>query len=152
MFKTFLFAHLQGKRVVIADPDSSSEDVEQEEEQLAKQLESDSDEATSEGEILPDSTVITSSSLNVSDYVLAAVHGKRSTKHYVAMVISKESDEIEVDFLLQLGNQYVRPDERDTGVVHVSDIILILPPPSVCGGTKRTSVKLTFPVDLSEYQ
>lgn len=146
-----VFNYLQSKKAVIVD--SSSSDDEQEQTELARHLSRDSDdeEPNSEPEPLPDSSAITSNSLNVSDYVLVAVHGKRVTKNYVASVMVIDGDEIEVDFLIQVGNQYMKPEKRDNAVVDVGDILLLLPPPSVCGGTKRTSEMLTFAVDLSDY-
>ena len=83
--------------------------------------------------------------------MLVAVHGKRVTQNYVASVVAIDGDEIEVDFLIKVGNQYMKPEKHDNAVVDVEDILLLLPPPSICGGTKHTSEMLAFAVDLSDY-
>lgn len=68
------------------------------------------------------------------------MHGAQSKKSYVAIVMSKSGNDIDVVFFIRVvGNQFMKPD------------VLLLPPPAITGGTKRTAEKLSFAVDLSEY-
>lgn len=123
---------------------------------MAKALESDSDDALSvtENEALHNENMaITSDSLNTGDYVLVTVHGKKSTKHFVALVTSVFADEnaCDVDFLTRQGNNFSVPDTKDSATVDISDVYLVLPPPAVCGGTNRTAKCMSFAVDLNQY-
>ena len=129
------------------------EQLDAEEKELAKQLQSDSsDELTSEADEITQQN-IKIDNLNISEYVLVAVHGKRATKHFVAVITSiiKPDDEVCVDFLTNIGNQFAFPDEKDSAIVPMKDIVLLLPSPAINGGTKRTSQKLHFAVDLHAY-
>ena len=141
------------RKQLVQDSSDDDNDLEAEERDLAKQLAGASDdEAVSDAEAA-DERNIAINSLAVSEHVLVAVHGKRTTKHFVAVIsaVMAADEEISVDFLKSVGNQFVFPDEKDSATVHIDDIVLLLPSPAVCGGTKRTSEHLSFPIDLAAY-
>ena len=74
----------------------SDDTDEGEQQELAKALQSDSDDCISDDGIkdcLLDDAPISASSLNPGDYILVAVHGKKSTQHFVAHVAEVASDE-----------------------------------------------------------
>ena len=76
-----------------------------------------------------------------------------SLKSFVAVItaVMKTNDEICVDFLKSNGSQFILPEEKDRATVHINDVLMLLPSPSLCGGTKRTSEHLSFPIDLASY-
>ena len=131
--------------------ESSSDNNEAEERELAKAIESDSDEASLE-EIESEEVVYTTN-VKPGNHVLVAVHGKRSTKHFVGQVtsVSNEDDLVEVDFLVHKGEHFCQPETGDSASVDINDVKLVLPPPTICGGTKRTSKNLTFAIDLTKF-
>ena len=89
--------------------------------------------------------------LNVSSYVLVTVRGKKSVKHFVAVIdeVCKSDGTIAVSFLTRQGSNFISPGEKDIATVDISDVVMILPPPSVIGGTSRTCKQLYFDIDLS---
>lgn len=137
---------------MVESNDEDDDELVAEEKELAKNLKGDSDDELLDVPEDP-SHAVDIASLNVGDYVLVAVHGKKTVKRFVAITTSiiKDDEEVSVDFLASLGNHFVRPEKQDSATVHIDDVMLLLPPPSVTGGTKRTSQKLTFAVDLSTY-
>ena len=75
---------------------------------------------------MPDSSVITSSAVNISDYVLVTVHEARSKKNYVAMVTAKSENDVEVDFFVRVwGGQFIKPDTKNQFIVDTKDIVLL---------------------------
>ena len=74
-------------------------------------------------------------------------------KNFVAVItaVMKTDDEICVDFLKSNGSQFTLPEEKDSATVHINVVLMLLPSPSLCGGTKRTSEHLSFPIDLASY-
>ncbi|XP_067937544.1 uncharacterized protein [Watersipora subatra] len=142
------------KKEILPESSDDEKEIEAEERKLAKQLEDkNDDEPISEAED-ECGNAINIDSLNISEYVLACVHGKKMTKHFVAVIteVIKDTNEISVDFLKTVGeNQFTVPKEKDSATVHIDDIVMLLPTPAVSGGTKRTSERLNFAVDLATY-
>ena len=81
------------------------------------------------------------------------LHGYFESLSFVAVItaVMKTNDEICVDFLKSNGSQFILPEEKDRATVHINDVLMLLPSPSLCGGTKRTSEHLSFPIDLASY-
>ena len=117
---------------------------------MAKAIKSDSDKASLEE--IESEEVVYATNVKPGNYVLVAVHGKISTKHFVGQVtsVSNEDNLVQVDFLVQKGDHFCQPETSDSASVDINDVKLVLPPPTICGGTKRISSNMTFAVDLTE--
>ena len=126
---------------------SAIETDEGEQQELTKALQSDNDDCISDDGIkdcLLDDAPITASRLNPGDYILVAVHGKKSTQHFVVHVteVFLMKKFCEVDFMIKNGKNSVS-SVKDSSTVDMSDVRLILPPPAICGGTNRTAKNMT---------
>ncbi|XP_054259552.1 uncharacterized protein LOC128984273 [Macrosteles quadrilineatus] len=67
-----------------------------------------------------------------NDYVLVKLSGKKSVKHYVAVVTAKLSDELEVKFMKNNGfNIFVFPPVEDCSFINIEDVVGVLGQPRV---------------------
>lgn len=106
----------------MAAADSSSE----EEEELGVVLTDTDEEPMSDPEDVPATNAdILIGDLNVSSYVLVVVRGKRSVKHFVAVidVVCKPEDTIEVSFLTRQGSNFISPERKDIATVDIGDFL-----------------------------
>ena len=60
--------------------------------------------------------------------------------------MSNEDELVEVDFLVQKGDNFCQPETSDSASVDINDVKLVLPLPTIGGGTKRTSSNMAFAV------
>jgi len=74
---------------------------------------------------LLDDAAISASSLSARDYILAAVHGKRSTKNFVALVTKVLPDEnlCEGEFMLRNGNNFLVSNSNDYSTIEMIALI-----------------------------
>lgn len=95
-----------------------------------------------------------SASINIGDFALVKVCGKKkgSICYYVAEIINKSEIDFEVKYMKRLlpGYNFIFEDEKTYSAVF-SDIEMKLPKPMTCGGTERTMIQLSFPVDFRCY-
>lgn len=70
----------------------------------------------------------------VNDFVLVKLTGKKTTNHYIAIIIAIEhKEEYFVKFLKKsaVGNYFVFPVIEDTSVIPLNDIVTVLDDPTV---------------------
>ena len=114
---------------------------------------SDSDQPTSEAELSPNSAIIRSSDLAISNYVVDGVHSKKIVKHFAASILDADADEdtATVSFLVRHGSNFVALDHADLAMVDEKDIDMLLPKPTMVGGTARTCKQISFNIVISNY-
>lgn len=91
--------------------------------------------------------------LKAGDFILIKFQKKKNVKHYVGTILLKNDDgDYNVSYLRKTpSGTFVFPNVKDEASVHVSDIILQLPMPTVTKDTNRTASLFTFNLDLSSY-
>ena len=77
------------------------------------------------------STCVYSNTVNLNNYVVARICGKKSEKQYGGLVIDKTQNDLQLKFLKKSGNKFVFPEIDDIAYVDYSDVIKILLEPSV---------------------
>ena len=88
----------------------------------------------------------------MNDYVLVQFQGKKTTKHFVGVIIEETNDsEFSVSFLHYKNGKFITPEAEDISVVDGMDIIKKLPQPSLCGSTERAVGYLKFPINFEGY-
>lgn len=91
------------------------------------------------------------------DFVLVCYATKKTKQHFVGKVLTVdvEKDSVEIKYLsrppMKTCYRFVYPEADDIDNIHIDDVIMILPPPSTAGGTKRAAQQYIFDVDLGQY-
>lgn len=95
------------------------------------------------------------SNIDVNNYVLVKLCGKKSEKYYVAEISDKQGlTEFTVNFLRKkdlFSFKFVRPDVPDTSIVDIQDLVCKLPEPKMVGGTERAICIFTFKFNFNNY-
>lgn len=139
---------LPKKKLVATNEDSTSE------EELAHNLlDSDTDSPDDQSVHYQEPTA---DSVKVNSYVLVKYSTKRKTKiHYVGVVLKVDGENYEVNFMRKVKGSaacFMYPDMEDRDdCVKLTDIVLLLGNPTTVGGTVRAVKKVTFDVELTDY-
>lgn len=68
----------------------------------------------------------------INDYVVVKFAGKKSIKHYIGLVLSKDGNEFSLKYMRRVtGNKFIFPTIDDISVVDQSDIVFILKQPDL---------------------
>lgn len=132
----------RSKRQKTPTPESSDCEIEEE---LTLPLDDDSDDF--DDVVQHDSENL---SLQVGSFVLVKYARKKSVKHFAGQVIGSNAEDatFTVKFLVQQPSKnvyhFVFPDNDDFDEVPQQDILEVLPPPQMAGGTKRTAKCIIF--------
>ncbi|XP_054286972.1 uncharacterized protein LOC129002892 [Macrosteles quadrilineatus] len=92
--------------------------------------------------------------VNINDFVLVKLAGKKVIKYFVAQVSEKIGlTDFTVSFLKRKDYTYkfVKPAVDDESTIDISDIIVKLPQPNVVGGTERAISVFNFKYNFSGF-
>lgn len=88
--------------------------------------------------------------LNVNDFILVRLEGKKSYKHYVAQIL-KIKDNLEIKYFKKVGiNKFICNDETEYELQN-SEVVMKLPHPDITGGTERRRREMVFHMDMTCY-
>lgn len=152
MFKKIAQASKQTtKRKVFAEKEESSSSSD---EDMSLPSSGDSLDDVDFAEKAPNDNLEEVNDVNVGDFALARLQGKKTQHFYVVEVLKRESDVLEVRYLKRTkhltGKKFVYSSEQ-TYELPLEDIIKKLPPPIPVGATARQGNFLLFSVDFSNY-
>ena len=132
----------EASKQLFLESESESDHVEME-------FDDDSDNSLNLGE---DEEDLGSRPIELGDFILVGLAGKKSGKHfYAAKVLKEYPDELGVKFLKCVEmSKFVLTEEESC--VLKSEVVTRLGKPSISGGTSRLAERLKFGVDLSVYK
>lgn len=93
----------------------------------------------------------------VGKYAVVAVtsQSKKHAQHFVCRIVEEDESDgsYSVTFLRRSpkGKCFLEGIPPEEGMVFKGDVLLVLPKPTILGGTRRRANMLTFGVDLTEY-
>ncbi|XP_031334868.1 uncharacterized protein LOC116164786 [Photinus pyralis] len=117
---------------------------------LDRKIDSDNETSSASSECHQDTETIIHnfSDLDVGDYVVVQLQGKKNMKFYIAYIEAVENEnEFGVFFMrTAVGGKFVFPNKEDRAVMELRDVIEVLGKPSIHRG------RYSFPNNLLKYK
>lgn len=134
--------------------EDSSESDGDAEEQLAKRLVQEDSSGDEVDLVESDDACAENDQIKIGSYVLVQFVGKRQKCHYVGIVSETDSCDSIVSFFKTIKGvkmAFVKPQLEDVSEIDNNDVVMVLPPPNITGGTHRLAERLVFDIELSGY-
>lgn len=139
----------KGKRLNFSTTKPLDDDIDSSDKSETMSLHDESDSSMEEN---ADLQTLTLDDISEDDFILIKLCGKKTILHYVARVLSKTKNNIQVQYLKKKDNVslFYYNEKPDIYFIDLEDILMKLPKPRALG-TARTQGLLSFDVNLSQY-